>query len=155
MRAESLTIPEPLKDIHLTCLTIAEVDYHWPHIRSMLVQVPHIWAAECTLDGLYIDALSGDIQIWAVGRGMFEMVIFTKIYTTRVSRVAQIFLALGTMRPGYIERFTFSFEKWAIDLGVEDLEVVGREGWERLLKPLGGKRVHSTFRRKVDRMKVN
>ena len=124
----------------------------WPQIAEQLEAIQHMWAPWYTLE--FLRTCQGvDWEVWgACQGGELEVVVYTTVAIYSSCTVYRIPLAFGRNIKKYIPVLDAQFTKIAGDLGCDDLEVVGREGWGRVF---GVKPVAHIFRRPVQHHRVN
>lgn len=113
-----------------------DVARHWLSIENSLDRIPHTWK-HTTKDRLKHQLLSGELQAWAVADPKkLEMMVLTQI----ADGALQVILAWGDkILDAALPLLDAGFDEFARNLDLERIEIVGRKGWERKLKPLGFK----------------
>lgn len=124
---------------------------HWPSIRQMMNLIPHTWP-DITQDSVEHRALGGQLQVWGVGgEDAINMVLFSQITVYSSGRVLEIFWGAGTgnihLMAGDVVDYTL--DEFAKIQECHRIDIVGREGWERILKPRGFKRTAIVLSRPV------
>lgn len=87
-------------------------------------------------------------QLWLIrSKGQFIGAIVTQIYTTQSGqKVGEITLAAGYDYQSW-DHFTDVFAAWANEMGCVVLQVIGRQGWEKLLKGKQFVKKYAVFKR--------
>ena len=133
-------------------LSVEEFDHFWPDIEKMMDLVPHTWP-DLTKESIVNQVLEGKMQVWGVGDTAIKMVLFTQVATFPARRVLQIFWGAGQGR--IFEKAGDSVESvmeyFARSQGCTRIDVIGREGWERILAPRGFKRTSIILSREIVR----
>jgi len=81
--------------------------------------------------------MSGEFQLWgAVEDGKLIAVGVTRILNHPKKRVCQIIGGTGDDREKW-QYFIAQIEDWARAEGCQETELVARQGWARIFKPLG------------------
>lgn len=128
-------------------------DKYWPYISAELDKVPHIWERHYTKEYIYEGALSGEFGVWGIGpRHQIRLVVFTKILDCPAARILQITLALGNDLEGCLPNLTATLEKLAKEMNCQYCEIIGREGWQKLLPEF--KKTGIVLSRKLEHFKV-
>jgi uncharacterized membrane protein len=123
------------KEIFL--LTVPQFCTYWPFIEKCLDATEETWAMEHTKESLRDEILRGGLQVWTAGTPeAIVLVLFTRVVTSEVSRAVQVVWACGHLED-YAGILNVKLENFAKTTGCSRLEVVGRAGWQRILKPLG------------------
>lgn len=128
------------KEMEAHLLDADTIKMYWPQIVGMLERVPHTWSVY-TLESLYCRALNGDMQIWVVGRDSIVMVVFTQVATYPAKRLLEIVWAGGNkVIPDSLPILDATLERFAELQKCDEMLVLGRSGWERVLKSIGFRR---------------
>lgn len=119
-------------------LTPARLDAYWPSISDAMDQVPHIWDQWWTKECIYDGGLEGIFQFWAVGDDkQIQSIVITKVVEYPAGKIVQSVFAFGHDMDEAIPQLDAIMTRFARSVGARALEVIGREGWVRKLKPLG------------------
>lgn len=108
----------------------------WPiardNINKALEYSSGRYNEKTVVDGL----VSGAMQLWiAVEDGNIHMSLITQIMTYPTGlKVCEIFVLGGLDRNKWLEPGTKVITKYAKELGCSRLQMIGRKGWERVLK---------------------
>ena len=125
-------------------------EHYWPQIQEMMKRVPHTWE-HLTLDSVYSRAMRSSLQVWGVGDAkQINMVLFTQIACHASKNVLEVIWAGGNGVLGPVnEVVDATLERFAWSQNCVDIDVIGREGWERYLSPYGFKKVAVIMSRPV------
>lgn len=127
-----------------------EVDLYWPQIETMLLQVPHTWQYY-TLAFFHESVKNGNIQIWGAGvGGTVKLVYFTSLVTYPNMKTLQVIWAGGKLE-NFLHAIITSLESFAKQEECDEIEVLGRGGWEKVLLPHGFKRKVVCLSRPVEK----
>ncbi len=103
------------------------------------------------LRGVQARVFAGLVTLWKVVDEKERAVAWaiSILYTVDgVSNIAQ--LSLGTAEDlNYFLEHDDEFVAWALQRNVEYIEVIGRKGWEKILKPLGFIHNHTSLMRHI------
>jgi len=122
------------------------IERFWPQMVHELNRVPHIWNKWWTLEALRGQALGGGIQMWGVSHGRsIQMVVCSVLVDFPAGRALQVFLAFGNSMDESLPTVVATLENFALSMDCKRVEVVGREGWEKVLARHGLKYEHSTL----------
>ena len=136
--------------------TPQHLEQYWPLIEAELDTVPHIWRNRWSKDELLAGVLSSHYQLWAAGpTDCYRMVLFTQIAMCTQGNILQIFLAFGN---GFEELFPIleaTLTRYAALMECKRIEVIGRAGFEKWLKPFGFEKIAMVFSRDVQPMGVH
>lgn len=122
----------------------------WPEIRDMMDRIPHTWADHLTKESVYDRALNGTLQVWGVGAVDVEMVLFTQVARFAAGSSLQIIWGAGEAQLGKkIEILDDALTYFAKTQECHRIEIIGRAGWEKLMSPLGFKKVAVVLSRNV------
>lgn len=131
-----------------------QLAHYWPHIANALARVPHIWENHHTLESLHNDAIEGRIQVWGVGsKSRWDMILFTDVWKEANTGIAtmRIFLAVGKGIDDYLDLIDAQLDRFAAKVGCDFVEIIGRDGWARLLKKIGFRQEAVILRRRVQK----
>jgi hypothetical protein len=114
------------------------LDSYWPAVERELNTIEHTWREWHTLEELRRGVEHGRIQLWKVGTAeAVHFFAFTQILITQTGRIVQCFLAFGNQIERWVEDFDAVMEQFARAEKCGKMQVVGRQGWTRLLRPHG------------------
>lgn len=137
--------------VQLKQIATMQVVGEWDHIEDLLMCARGAWEEHYTLDQIKELLLGGALQFWHL-RNVEEtepyLGAMTRIDVYGKKRVFQIFW-LGGDHFGQMIDFLWVLELWAVKLDCADLEVIGRDGFERMLKPYGFQRTHVVLRKEL------
>lgn len=122
-------------------MTAAEMDPHWPAILECLEKYCVRFASEETPQNMIKECAEGRRQLWLVfdDTGRVILTPITEIITISATEKKQLLLAeVGGIRLKECMVLLAEIEAWAKrEHDVEEVQLVGRKGWKRLLEPLG------------------
>lgn len=109
------------------------VDFHWPYVRDILVQIPEIWEDYWTLDSIFEFVVSGRWQAWGFGKseGQMNVVVITEVCQMPAKRFLVARLSFGNSLEKVLPQIEATMEKFAMEAGCDFMEIVGRPGWEK------------------------
>lgn len=119
-------------------LDLVEVRHYWPEAVGYLRRAVYGADPDGYLRNVQASVFAGLNTLWRIeNKGKLQAYAVTHIYTTDgISRVAQIHLLTTESMDEVLELLDY-FTAWATNRGVEWIEVIGRKGWERKLRPYG------------------
>lgn len=122
----------------------------WTRIEEMLDRIPHTWEG-FTKDSLYHGISQGHIQVWLSGsESQIKFVVFTKLVDMPAHRLLEVFWAAGV---GMLDKsgptLDAILDNFAFRNACEEIVVVGRGGWEKILGNWGFRRKGVVLGRKV------
>jgi hypothetical protein len=124
--------------VELVEFTPAEAMLVWHEAEAYLSEAIDSNDKPAFLRGIHSKVATGVNSLWAFHEN--EEVLgyaITIIYTPDgLTRTAQIYLASVIDKSNLLSQLD-QFEVWAMRQDVDYIEVVGRRGWERMLKPYG------------------
>ena len=121
--------------------SIPEVDLYsvWPRAEEELKKAVRVGNVEVYLRDLKARIFGGMNQLWVVKDQEGEEAGFavTMLYTPNgITATAQIYLAAGEKADALLAVLD-QFEAWAVKRGINMIEIVGRKGWESVMRPYG------------------
>lgn len=149
---------EPVKrQFEIIRLAGLEFDRHWDALRKELNFVPHLWQDRWTLESIYYSVCSGEMQVWALGHSpKIELIVITQLALYPAIKTLQIMFAIGEgVLEDSIDLLDGTLEKYAAMQECLKIEVVGRDGWIKLLGPRGFTKRFVVLERDVKNMTVN
>ena len=128
-------------ELTVSFMTPPYVDFYWSSIERELDTIPHVWQERWTKEELFAAVVYGRMQLWAVGpKEQYRLVVFTQISGSAAGRVLEVVLAFGRGLPEALPVLDATFEKFALSQGCVRIDVHGRSGFEKALRPLGFRR---------------
>lgn len=122
----------------------------WPRIELALDADPTLWNGAWTKDELLANAISGHVQVWVVELDNFyTMIVMTQIYRNTVAATLQIFWAYGEDMFRALDLMSDVFDAYGAQHGATKLEIVGRKGFERVLRPYGFEPRYTAYERDI------
>ena len=123
-------------------LTDGEFEHYWPEIEKMMDLVPHTWEEFLTKDSLVERVLSKNIQVWVVGEDAVQSVMLTQVATYVTGPILQVIwgAGVGMMDQHSKEVIDATMDYFAHSQGCRMIDVIGRCGWEKVLKDWGFER---------------
>ena len=135
--------------VHLRQVEPCQVSIEWDQIERLLDCGREYWEEYYTLTQVKQLLLNGALQFWHLREddeidphlgAMLQIDVYGRKKVLRV-------LWLGGERFGDMFDFLWILELWAAKLGCADIEVAGRDGFERLLRKRGFERTHVVMRK--------
>lgn len=138
------------RGLEICMLTEPSIERYWHSIEAMMRQVPKS-LGDWTPESLYRRALSGGVQVWSVGDNQrILMVLLTQIAIFPQRRVLEIFWAAGQgLFVDAQELIDATMDLFAKKENCSRIDVIGRDGWDRVLKERGFKRSAIIWSRSV------
>ena len=126
--------------LNLTQVDFREVNFIWPEAEQYLrLAVDETTSEESYMRNMKARVFSGANQLWKVADEGGKPIAYaiTGIYSPDgTSITAQIYMGAASNMDGFLSVFD-QFEVWAKKNGVTFIEVIGRKGWEKKMKPYG------------------
>ena len=95
--------------------------------------------------------LEGRKQLWIVVEGNIVIAsIVTEIATYPRKKVVRILMIGGDRLTEWGRDLHATLEKWAKRIGANSIEIIGRKGWERLMKEFGYKAAYTYLKKEVE-----
>lgn len=109
---------------------------YWPAIEKELKKVPHIWEPWWTLDYIYGSVFSGHMMVLAVGSShLIDMTVICQVARYPTCDILQVIIACGRNMEKHLQPLAGALEVLARQVGCERVEIFGRRGWARKLRP--------------------
>lgn len=123
---------------HCTLLLGGALAKWWPDILSMLQQVPHTWT-DYTIDYFLWAVQEKRMQVWGAGMDdRIHLVMFTQLATYPRRNVVEVIWACGDNYPKSLRNAVAeAVDEFGRANECSEVRVVGRRGWERVLKDFG------------------
>lgn len=136
--------------VEVYMLNKEQLAFYQGKIDECLDADPDIWNLRFgSKEEIWQNVFSDYIQMWAVcDADCIHCVFMTEIISSP-KRVLRLFWAYGK---GLVSSFPFVdliVDRFAGGMGCEDIEIVGRRGWEKVIKANGGEFLCATYRRPV------
>ena len=116
--------------------TLSREDFitHWGSIEKVLDSEPEMWADYFTKESIYSDVMNGNIQVWAFSKeGKIRVVLFTRLVEYPAVRVLHIMMGFGNELKQFLPQIEATLEHFARVMKCGMCEIIGREGWEKIL----------------------
>jgi hypothetical protein len=128
-----------------------EFEHYWPGLQTELAAEPELWAGFFTPEQIFDNVLAGYIQCWAVADdGVIQLVFFTQRYRTPAgTQILQVFWLRGQKLQEFLPLLNGVLDQAAREWECSRLEIIGRKGFERLLRPLNAQHLCSIYGRPV------
>ena len=137
--------------LHLKQVDTGQVVNEWLTIDRLLNCASEYWEEHYTLEQLRQLLLAGLMQFWHLRRDDEDEPYLGALLQINVygkKKVMRILWLGGEHYSGMMD-FLWVLELWAAKLGCKDIEVAGRDGFERLLKPYGFEKTHVVLRKRL------
>lgn len=122
----------------------------WPSFEAALNETRKLIVDSWTLDLILSAVVSDRMQMWVTfSDDTPRVMILTQFYRTGTTAVFQIFWAYGESLAESFPLLSDAFDKFAKYHGAEKIEIQGRKGFERWLKPFGFEVDYVTYSRRV------
>jgi len=112
----------------------------WPDISGCLRSVPpeSLWLRGVGPDGILQLAIKGEVQVWAAGTtDSFQLFVISRLIDFEDKKVLKIEYAYGQNLPDLLPQLVDVTDACAEMFECESIVLVGRRGWERVLKEHG------------------
>ena len=110
------------------CLGPEQVDEIWPEFEHHIYRLERLGHLDPT--EIREDLKAAKRQLWGCQDGRILGIAITRVTKTTCEIVA----AVGTQTaPGQIQQLYEHIERWAKDLGLVRMRVIGRKGWLRMI----------------------
>jgi hypothetical protein len=134
-------------------MTPTQINAVWGKVVEDLLKFPETWQETETVDSIYASLQAGQLQLWCLTTEMqtLQMVLMTRINQEARGLVWQIVWAVGH-NPQLSVLSIAAMEDVARAHGCYRLEVVGRKGWERVLRDSGYRWGYQVIVKDLDQM---
>ena len=136
-----------------TVVSTQNVEAHWPRVSPWILQAIGPEADSSDLEYIKELAKRGIAHIWIGHRGAkekIEMVLVTETLFYGPKKTLVLRWLSGSDIQADLEDLGL-IEMWAKQNGYTDIEVWGRKGWERWMKPHGYHYERTVLKRVIDR----
>jgi len=132
-------------------LTPLEAQIAWQEAEAYILRAADGDDPEVFVRSLQARVFAGLNTLWRLEEeGKLQGYAVTVVYTSDgVERVAQIYLASGESLEAFLAQ-TDAFLAWAIRHKIDHIEIQGRKGWEKILRPYGFTHNYTSLVRRVD-----
>jgi hypothetical protein len=132
-------------------LPYSHIQHYWPHIEDMLKRVPQTWQ-DHTLESLHDRALAGTMQVWGLGpKECIRVVVFTQVVNFPATRVLEVIWMAGEGGLLYgLDVADAVVEDFARTQHCSRIDLYGREGWEKIAKSHGYRKLAVVLSRPVE-----
>lgn len=127
-----------MEKAEIAILTNEQFEHYWPQIQEGLDSRPDLWQKWTTKEGFVHDTLSGKLQVWVASpeaSAPITLLFATRLCETWAGRVLQVPIAFGEGAVRMMPCLEGAVDRMAKFSGCTRIEVTGRRGWERVLKP--------------------
>jgi hypothetical protein len=138
------------KAVEVYMLSKEQLSHYQGKIDECLDAEPELWSRKfSSKEELWHNVYTDYIQMWAVcDVDCIHCVFMTEIVATP-KRLLRLFWAYGE---GLVKSFPIVdliVDRFAGGMECEEIEIVGRRGWERVIRAHGGEFLCATYRRPV------
>lgn len=127
-----------------------KVVHYWPQIENALDATKELWYSAHSKDEILERLISTHMQAWSVAHGdVLTIAFLTQIVNTRTSRLFQVFWMYGEGMVEALPLLDLALDDFAAQFDCDTIEIVGRKGFDRLLKPRGFEFHSATYHRPV------
>jgi hypothetical protein len=96
------------------------------------------------------------MQVWAAGpRDCFTFIMFSQVAIYPAARWLELVLAFGSQLETLFPLLDATMEKFARDQNCTTIEMIGRLGWDKKLRPYGAERVGVVMRKRIELERVH
>ena len=118
----------------------------WGFVRDQLESDPSLWNKGQTIQSLRFQIETNQLHLWLVVKdGLIYMTFLTMFKEYPVANSLQVVWGAGGELEKYIAIALEGLKVFAQREGCTDIEIIGREGWEKPLKPFGYTKLSTTF----------
>ena len=111
----------------------SKIDAYWPRVSPLLWKVIKRSERYC-MDEILNELRTGKSQLTICENGeIIELILITCIVPYANKKVLSIFMIAG-LDLNYWIKFLPQVEVWGKSMGCKSVEIIGRPGWQRLLK---------------------
>lgn len=138
-------------------LTGGQIEHYWPQIQECLEEAPELWNKYYTVEGLLHSAYAESVQVWVLcdEREKLTCIFFSRVMASEVGRDLLIFWMWGHKAIGAVKCISLAMDRFAAHHECRNITVVGRPGWVRALRALGGQFEAVLVRRPVQNLREN
>lgn len=127
-------------------LETPQILFYQGNMKAALESDPALWSRRFQdVDEIWGLAFSGALQIWAVCDDSCLNSIFMTEIVNKPRNVLRVIMAFGQKYMSAIDDIDAVITAFAKEMGCDEIEIVGRKGWERVFKARGVKHIASTF----------
>lgn len=137
--------------IDAKALDMMEVRQHWPEAESWLLRAVHGRDPERYMRNVQASLFAGISTLWRIEEEFGELSAYcvTNTYTVDgMNTIAQIHLMTAESIEDVLPLMDY-FTVWAKKKGADWIEVIGRKGWERMLRPYGFTHEYTSLMKRV------
>lgn len=131
-------------------LDLLGVQRYWSEAESLLKRAVYGADPDGYVRNVRAALFAGINTLWRIEEsGVLSGYVVTNFYTVDgLSKVAQIHLMTVESMKEVLSLLDY-FEVWAKTQGAEWVEVIGRKGWERVLKPYGFNHEYTSLLKRI------
>ena len=120
-----------------------QVDDHWDEVGPVIQRG---LSADYSVEDIYQAAKDRKMQLWVVREwGNLIAVVVTEIVDYPQKKIAVIIVCAGKEMGMWMHLLEGVLEEWARQKRCDEIRLYGREGWGRVLKSHGWKRVYTVL----------
>lgn len=128
----------------------AQIRHYWPKLEECLDAEPELWAKALSKEDIFKRSLHGAIQMWAVcNQDTIHIAFMTQVIESKVERILQVWWMFGRDLEASLPCLDMVLNDYMNTIEADKLEVVGRKGFEKMLKPWGFRYEYSLYSRPV------
>jgi len=130
----------PLNEPAIYLLDRKQVEHYWPRIEAELEAEPELWNNWWTLEAIFEGVINEVIQVWVVSsKEKIQAIFMSNIVCAPAGRILQVFWMRGHLPPGAVNQISLSLDHFGQHHNCFRLSVIGRRGWERILRHVGAR----------------
>lgn len=132
------------------------IDRFWPQISAEMDNVPHLWSERFTKDAVHFFMMNKQFQVWgaAIG-GTIVTIVVTQIAVFPRCRILETLFAFGNSLDNVLPEIVAKLEYFARCQNCTYVDIIGRKGWAKKLKPYGVREVGIVLRADVGYERMN
>jgi hypothetical protein len=138
------------KGVQTGLMPVELLDTFWPRIEELLDKLPHTW--EGYTKNYFYDAISAHkVQVWLAAKDeKIRFCLFTRVGQLPAYRTLELFWASGEGMPDQAApTLEAVLDEFAVRQGCTEIQVIGRRGWEKILKKWGFRHMATVWSRPV------
>lgn len=131
----------PKMDTEVFVLNATQLEHYWPRIEAELDAEPDLWSNWFSKEGAFARLLGGTLQAWTVCEtdGPIHALFFTQMSMGEEGTTLQVLWMRGELPEGALKSISLALDVYGYAHGCKRIAVLGRPGWARVLRDLGGK----------------
>ena len=131
-------------------LDMIDVQHYWPEAETWLRRAVRGADPESYMKNVQATLFAGINTLWRIeDEGELTAYCVTNLYTVDgLNKIAQLHMMTAENVEDILPLLDY-FNVWAKSKGADWMEVIGRKGWERMLKPYGFNHEYTSLMKRV------